>query len=88
MKASTESEALQFVEINLLTGANRRFFFRRSGTDLSVIRQIFEQQNYNLSGFPLSDRLKSYANRVASGPAVFTLGRWWSGQVALQMSVF
>jgi FkbM family methyltransferase len=66
MNASIQGEELQFVEIKLSTGANRRFFFRRSGTDLSVIRQIFEQQNYNLSGFALSDKLKSYANKVAS----------------------
>lgn len=66
MTAPIDRKELQSVDISLSTGASRRFYFRSSGTDLSVIRQIFEQQNYNLSGFPLSSRLKKYANWAAS----------------------
>ena len=66
MELPSSPKELQFIEINLSTGVNRRFFFRSPGTDLNVIRQIFEQQNYNLSGFPLSNKLKSYANWIVA----------------------
>ena len=65
MKVPSDPKELQSIEITLSTVRSRRFFFRSSGTDLSVIRQIFEQQNYNLSGFPLSSKLKRYANWAA-----------------------
>jgi len=69
MSAPPDPKVLQSVEIKLSAGANRRFFFRSSGTDLSVIRQIFEEQNYTLSGLPLSSKLKNYADWVAVGGA-------------------
>jgi len=69
MSAPPDPKVLQSVEIKLSAGANRRFFFRSSGTDLSVIRQIFEEQNYTLSGLTLSSKLKNYADWVAVGGA-------------------
>ena len=59
MEAPSDPKQLQFVEINLSTGVNRQFFFRSSGTDLSVVKQIFEQQHYSLSTLPLSNKLKT-----------------------------
>jgi len=67
MRVPSDPKELQSVEINLSSGLTRRFLYRSSGTDLNVVRQIFEQQNYNLSGFPLSSKLGNYANWVADG---------------------
>ena len=65
----SEPEGLLSVDIRVFTGASRRFFYRSPGTDLSVIKQIFAQQNYNLSGLPLTGKLKSYANWAAGDGA-------------------
>lgn len=69
MEKSTQMETrqLKFVEIALPAGGARRFFYRASSrTDLSVIKQTFEAQHYNLSSFPLSSSLKDYADWVSA----------------------
>ncbi len=65
-----EVHQFQFVEIALSGGHTRRFFYRgTSRTDVSVIKQIFEAQHYNLSRFPLSSTLREYANRISTNGA-------------------
>jgi FkbM family methyltransferase len=66
----TEAQQFQYVDIALSGNRARRFFYRRaSRTDLSVIKQIFEAQHYNLSPFPLSPTLRDYANRISANGA-------------------
>jgi FkbM family methyltransferase len=65
-----EVRQLHFVDVALSSGGTRRFFFRESSrTDRNVIQQIFEEQHYSLSSFPLSRALKNYANQIAADGA-------------------
>jgi FkbM family methyltransferase len=65
-----EVQQLTSIEIELATGLKRPFFFRESSvTDKKVIEQIFQQEHYKLSPYPLSQSLKDYANAVAAGGA-------------------
>ncbi len=63
---SVEPRKLEFIDFVFAAGTRRIFFRGSSRTDKEVIKQIFNAQQYDLSGFPLTTSLKNYADWVSA----------------------